>query len=122
GIGAWEGIVEKNNKSIPCEAFQGPFETENQASHRRVVLPEDRHHLLGLRGLGEGGEPAQIAGHDGDLPPVALQKLLVTGGDDELGKLGGDEAPQSAVAIQLGELLLHALLEFLIPLRKLRRL
>ena len=87
-----------------------------------MVLAQDRHHLLGLGGLGERREAAQVAEHDDDLAAVALEERLVAGVDDELDELGREETAQPADPLQLLDLRAHALLELAVPRRELLRL
>ena len=53
-------IVEEDHQPVASEAFQRPLVRLHEASHRGVVVTQHAHHLLGLRGLGERGEAAQI--------------------------------------------------------------
>src|ERR671919_229237 len=103
--------------SAPCQAKDPPgrYRThealEGQLAQRLVILSQHADHLFRLAGLGERGEPAQIAEHHGDLAPMALEQALVARGDDQLGDLGGHEPLERAEALDLGELRADALLE-----------
>ena len=81
-----------------------------------MILAQHRHHLLGLGGLGEGGEAAQVAEHDGDVAAVAVEQLLAARGQHQLGDLRREEALQPRHALDLAELLGDALLEALVHL------
>ena len=76
-----------------------------------VVFAQHRHHLLGLGGLGEGGEAAQVAEHDGDVLAVAVEQLLAARRQHQLGDLRRQEALQPGHALDLAELIGDALLE-----------
>ena len=89
---------------------------------RRVVLAEHRHHLLRIGGLGERGEAAQVEEDDGDLAPVALQRILGAAGDDEVGELRREEALQPADPLELRHAVGHALLERAVQLGELAAL
>ena len=65
--------------------------------------PSTRHHVLGIGGLGERGEAAQVEEDDGDLAPVALQRIVGAAGDDQLGELRREEALQPADLLELRE-------------------
>ena len=82
-----------------------------------MILAQHRHHLLGLGGLGESGEAAQVAEHHGDLAAVALEQLLVARRHDQLGELRRQEALQPADALDLGDLLRDALLAAFVPVQ-----
>ena len=92
---------------------------EDQAAHLGVVLAEHAHHLLGLGGLGERREAAQVEEDHGDLAAVAAEGVLGVAADDHLRELGREEALETLEALELGELLLDALLEGAAPLREL---
>ena len=92
---------------------------QNQSAHLGVVLAEHAHHLFRLGRLGEGGEPAQVEEHHGDVAPVALERILGAAGDDQLGELWREEALEPAQALELGHLLLHPMLERVVQLAQL---
>jgi hypothetical protein len=48
----------------------------HQLAHCLVVVAEHPHHILGVGGLGEGGEAAQVQEHDDDLAPAGLQRVI----------------------------------------------
>ena len=81
--------------------------------------PQHAHHLLGLGGLGERGEAAQVEEDDGDLAPVALERVLGAAGDDQLGELRREEALQPADLLELRDAVLDALLERAVQLGEL---
>jgi hypothetical protein len=61
----------------PGEALQGPFEPVDQITGGSMEFAEDPHDIFGLRVLGERGKSPQVAEHDRDFPPVALQRAVV---------------------------------------------
>ena len=66
------GSLKKIIMPSPAKRSSVPSCASDQPAHRRVVLAQHGHHLLGLGGLGERGEAAQVEEDDGDLAPVAL--------------------------------------------------
>src|SRR2546425_3644684 len=58
GARARHRIVEEREDRIAGEALERRLELEHEPSQRVVVLAEHAHDLLGLGGLGEGGEAA----------------------------------------------------------------
>ena len=81
-----------------------------------MVLPERRHHLLGLGRLREGGEPSQVGEEHGHLLAVAPEHALVVGGHDQVGQLRGEEPSEPAQPVHLADLLGHPGLEGGVPL------
>jgi hypothetical protein len=79
-----------------------------------VVVAQHGHDLLGLGGLREGGEAAQVEEHHRDLAPVALERVVGVAGEDQLGELGREEALQPPQTIELADLVGHPLLERLV--------
>ena len=51
----------------------------NQRSERAVIIGEKRRHLLGLGRFGKGGEAAQVAEQDDNIPAMALENFLAAG-------------------------------------------
>ena len=84
-----------------------------------MVLAQHAHDLLGLGGLGEGGEAAEVEEHHGHLAPVGLERVLGAAGHDQLGELGREEALEPAQPLELGDLLLDPLLERPVPVGEL---
>ena len=115
GTGSLKKIIipsPVNRSSVPsCSTISPP--------HRDVILAQHAHDLLGLGGLREGGEAAQVQEHHGDLAPMALQRVLGVAADDQLGELGREEALEPLEPLELGELLLHAPLERAVPVGEL---
>ena len=72
-----------------------------------MIFGQHGHDVLGLGGLGEGREAAQVAEQGDDLAAVVLQHLLVAGRDDRLGKLRRQEPAQPADPLQLVDLAVH---------------
>ncbi len=68
--------------------------------------------------LGEGAEAAHVAEQDGDGAPVAVEQVLVTGGDHEPRDLRRQKALEAGDALDFGDLLADPLLEGAIPLRE----
>ena len=79
---AWDRVVEEHHETVAGEALERPLEAVHQIAQRGVVLPSTCHHVLGLDRLRERREAAQVAEHDRDLAPVALQERVVARGDD----------------------------------------
>src|SRR5439155_14257806 len=79
GIRARDGVVEEREDRVAGEALERRPESEHQLAERGVVLAQDAHDLLRLGDLGERGEPAEVAEHDGDLAAVALEQSLIAG-------------------------------------------
>ena len=102
GVVARQRVVEEHHQPVAGEPLERPLEAEDEVAERRVVLAQHRHDLLGLAGLGEGGEAAQVAEHHDDLAPVALEERLVAGVDDQVGQLRRQEAAQPAHPLELG--------------------
>ncbi len=67
-------------------------------------------------------KPTQIDEHDGDLPPVGLERVGGAPGHDELRELRGEEALEPAQPLELGHLLRDAVLQRLVQLRELAAL
>ena len=122
GVGTRERVVEEGHQAVAGEAVERPLVAVDEIAERGVVLAEHQHQVLGLDGLGERREAAQVAEHDRDLLPVALEERLVARRHDELGDLRRQEAPQPPRALELGDLLLDALLELAVPRGQLGRL
>ena len=76
-----------------------------------MVFAQHSHHLLGLGGVGEGGEAAQVAEHDGDVLAVAVEQLLAARRHHQLGDLRGQETLEPGHALDLAELIGDALLQ-----------
>ena len=113
-IGHRHGVVEEDHHAVAGEALQRALVGEDQAAGRGVVVAQHHHDLLGLRGFGKGREAAEVEEHHRDLPTVALQRIARAPRDDELGELRGEEALEPAHALELPDLLRHALLEPLV--------
>src|SRR5262249_60730071 len=72
---------------------------EDQLAHLGVILAEDPHDFLGLRGFRERGEAAQIEKDNRHLATVGLERVVGTTPDDELGEVWGEEALEAAEAV-----------------------
>ena len=119
---AWHRIVEEHHQAVTSEPLQGPFEVEDELSERGVVGAQDGHHVLGLAGLRESGETAQIAEDDGDLAPVAVEQRIVARGHDQVDQLGCEESLESSHPAQFVDLFADATLELGVPSLELRGL
>ena len=118
-VGHRHRIVEEDHDAVAGEALEGALVVEDQPAHRGVVFAEHAHHLLGIGGLGERGEAAQVEEDDGDLAPVALQRIVGAAGDDQLGELRREEALQPADPLELRDAVGDALLERAVQLGEL---
>ena len=92
---------------------------EDEPADGRVVFAQHGHHFLGIGGLGEGRETAQVEEDDGDLAAMALQRIGGAAGDDQLGELRREEALQAADLGQLVDAIGDALLERAVELGEL---
>ena len=119
GSATGTGSLKNTIMPSPVKRSSVPSCSRTSAPHRRVVLAERAHQLLGLGGLGERGEAAQVEEDDDDLAPVALQRVLGAAGDDQLGELRREEALQPADPLELRDPLGDALLERAVQLREL---
>ena len=98
---ARQRVVEEHHQPVAGEPLQGALEAVDQLAERPVVLAEHPHDLLGLAGLGERREVAQVAEDHHDLAPVAVQERLVAGLDDQIGQLRREEASEPTEALEL---------------------
>ena len=87
GVVAGQRVVEEHHEPVAGEALEGALEPVDQLAERRVVLREHAHHLFGLARLGERGEAAQVAEHDHDLAPMAVEEGLVARVDHQVDQL-----------------------------------
>ena len=76
-----------------------------------MIAAQQRHHFFGLGGVGEGREAAQIEKHDGDLATVRAQWIVFVARDDQFGQMRREKPLELRQALQLAQLLLHALFE-----------
>ena len=70
-----------------------------------MILAQHAHHLLRLRGFGEGGEAAQVAEHHADVAAVAFESVSSPDVTQQLGDLRREEALEPADALDLADLL-----------------
>src|SRR5206468_804158 len=112
------GVVEKDHHAVAGEALERALVLEDEAAHLCVILAEHAHHLLGLGGLGERREAAQVEEDHGDLAAVSAEGVLSVAADDQLRELGREEALETLEALELGKLLLDELLEGPVRLRE----
>ena len=85
GVVVWDRIVEEHHDPVAGEPLERALISVHQCPHRLVVLREHAHHLLGLAGLGEGGEVPHIGEEHHDFAAMALEEVLVAG--DQIGQL-----------------------------------
>ena len=105
------GSLKITSIVLAAELLQRAAVGLDEAAHLLVVAAQHAHHLLGLGGVREGGEAAQVEDDDGDLAPVRGERIVHVAGDDALGQMRREEALELGQALQLPELLLHALLQ-----------
>src|SRR6266404_887260 len=79
-----------------------------------MILGQQGHDVLGLGGLGEGGEAAQVAEQRHDLAAVVRQDFLVTRRNDGLRELRREKPAQPTDALQLVDLLAYPRFQTLI--------
>ncbi len=115
-------IVEEDHQAVSREMLEGAFALQDEPAHLPVVLVEHTHDLLGRRRLREGGEAPHVHEDHGDLPAVALERILRASAHDELGELRGEESLEASQALELGHLRAHALLEVAVEIGELGRL
>src|SRR5712691_5524118 len=87
GVGHWNRVIEEDHHAVAGEALERALVLEDELAHLSVVLAQDAHDLLRLRGLRERGEPAEVEERDRDLPTVGLERVVGAAGDDQLGEL-----------------------------------
>jgi hypothetical protein len=85
------GVVEEDHQTVASEVLQRAAVPSDELARRLVVLPHDVDQLLGLRGLGERREPAQVEVRDDDVRAVSSKKLLASVARDELRHLRREE-------------------------------
>src|SRR5881275_2530294 len=132
GTGSLKKIIMPspvNRSSVPsCSRIRRPISawysrstpmTAEPEEVMGVVLPQHPHDLLGLGGLGERGEPAEVEEDHGHLAAMALEGVLGVAAHDQLGELRREEAFQAIEAFELGHLRRDALLERAVPLGQL---
>src|SRR6266566_2413653 len=112
-------VVEKDHHPVAGEALERALVVQYQPPHLPVILAQDAHDLLRLGGLGEGGEPAQVDEHDGDLAPMGLEGVGGAAGHDQLGEVRREEALETPEPLELGDLLRDTPLQGLIELGEL---
>ena len=81
---------------------------------RGVVFAQHAHHLLGLGALGERGEAAQVAEHDGDLAAMARSGSRCRP-DDRFGSCGEKKRLNRPTRSSSSTCSRHALLERHVP-------
>ena len=87
-------VVEEDHEPVARKVLERSRMGVDELARRRVVLADDVDQLLGLCGLGESGEPAQVEVGDRDVRTVSGEKLLSLLARDELGNAGREEASQ----------------------------
>ena len=115
-------IVEQNQYAVANEAFQRAFKLMDQRAERRVVFPQNGHHLFGLGGLRKCREVAQIAEDDRNFAAMAFQRLQSRRRQDEIGDLRRKKSLEAASALDLDNLLGDSPLERVVQFHKFNRL
>ena len=111
GSGTGTGSLKKTMMPSPVKRSSVASCSRTSAPTAAWYSASTRHHLFRLGGLGEGGEAAQVEEDDGDLAPMALERIVGAAGDDQLGELRREEALQPARPFELADALRDALLE-----------
>ena len=83
-VGLRDRVVEEHVDAVARVVLERRLELGDAAAHDRVVLAQDPDDLLRVGLFAEGGEPAEVREHDGQLPAVALEEGLALGRRDEL--------------------------------------
>ena len=104
GIRHGHRIVEEDHHAVARETLERALVLHDERAHLGVILAEHAHDFLGLGGLREGGEAAQVEKHHDDLAPVGLEGIVGTAGHDELGELGREEPLEAAELLELADL------------------
>ena len=71
----------------PAKCSTSPY-AETKLPRRTVVLADDGDELLGLGGLGEGGEPAEVEVDHGDVGTVPREEVRAFVAGDERRDVG----------------------------------
>src|SRR5439155_20441563 len=115
-------VIEEKLDTVTLEEADGRLEASDKAADHVVELAEHAHQLLGLDCVDEARPAAQVGEEHRDLPAMAAEHRLVSRGDDRVGELWGEEAPQAPQSLELADLRLHALLERMVEPGEFRRL
>ena len=99
GSGTGTGSLKKTIIPSPVKRSSVPSWARISRPISAWYSPQDPHDVLGLGGLGERGEAAEIQEHDGDLAPVAAQRILGAARNDQLRELRREEALEPADAL-----------------------
>ena len=91
-VGLDHRIVEEDHDPVAREVLERAVVGDNECTKRRVVQPQEPEHLLGLGGLREDGEVAEVAEQRGDLATMAGEHRLPIRARDERGDLRRQEA------------------------------
>ena len=81
-------VIEEDHHAVPGEALQGGLVPHDQSPHFGVILCQHSHDFFGFRCLGEGSESSEVEEHDRDLPPMALEQILVAPRENRLHERG----------------------------------
>ncbi len=114
-LGDRERVVEEDQDPVAREAVDRPLVRVGDDAHRRMVVAQHRLHFLRLGMIGNGGEPAQVGEHVGDLPPMRREDRALAGGDDRVGDFRREEPLQLRQPLHLRDLFGDALLELRVP-------
>ena len=70
-------IIEQDHDAVAGKALDGSRMLVDETAERGMVLAQHRHHFLGLGGLRERGETAQVAKQHGNGAAMALQHAII---------------------------------------------
>ena len=73
-IGTWQGIIEDDEQPVTNKPLKSSLIFDDMLPQTFMILPEYRHDLFRLGGLGECGEPSQITKYHRHFTAVALKK------------------------------------------------
>src|SRR5258706_314149 len=93
--GQRRGIVEDDHHAVAREMLDGSLVLADEPPDLRVVFAKNAHHVLGLGGLRERREAAQVHEDDRDLAPARSERIVELPGGDELRDLGREESLQA---------------------------
>ena len=76
-----------------------------------MIIAQQRHHVFRVGTFGETGETPQIAEERRDLPPMALQLLLCSRRDNQIGHLRGQETSKPTHTFYFADLISDTLFQ-----------
>ena len=107
-------IIEDHHHAVASVAFERAVVLDDDFADGRMVVAQQSHYVFRVGAFGEAGEPAQVTEERGYLSAMAFELLLRTGGDDQVGDLRRQEAPQPAHPLDFVYLVGDALFELLV--------